>query len=128
MKNIILVFGIVFILIALPSVSFGLTWHTDQLINSAGHYGVYPQVAVSGLNAVAVWYEYDGSNYRIYSNYSTDGGATWHTAQLIENNAGYDGVYPQVAMSGLNAVAVWFQWDGSALRIYSNYSTDGGAT
>ena len=78
-----------------------------QLIeNNAGQDGYEPQVAMSGQNAVAVWYQYDGSNYRIYSNYSTDGGATWLTAQLIENNAGQDGYEPQVAMSGQNVVGL----------------------
>ena len=78
---------------------------------------------MSGLRAMAVWYQNDGSNDRIYSNYSTDGGATWHAAELIENNAGHSGGYPQVAMSGLNAVAVWMQPD-SNYRIYSNYSSE----
>jgi hypothetical protein len=103
----------------------GATWHTAQLIeNIAGYYGFEPQVAMSGLNAVAVWREALGSYNRIYFNYSTDGGATWHTAQLIENNAGYSGYEPQVAMSGLNAVAVWYQNDGSTDRIYSNYLSE----
>jgi hypothetical protein len=107
----------------------GATWHADQLIeDNAGHIGNDPQVGISGSNVVAVWYQWDGSNWRIYSNYSTDGGATWHADQLIEDNAGYDGSYPQVGMSGSNVVAVWHQDDGSNTRIYSNYSTDGGAT
>ena len=107
----------------------GATWHSDQLIeDNAGFTGYNQQVALSGNTAVAVWRQSDGSNDRIYSNYSTDGGATWHSDQLIEDNAGGGGVYPQVALSGSNAVAVWMQGDGSKWRIYSNYSTDGGAT
>jgi len=121
-----------FFLLAVMIISFPvalaaqtLSWQTAQLIeNNAGYSGFSPQVTISGLNVVAVWQQSDGSNFRIYSNYSTDGGATWQTtAQLIENNAGHEGDYPQVAMSGLNVVAVWQQNDGSNFRIYSNYGT-----
>jgi len=105
-----------------------LIWHDDQLINDSGKFAQYPDVALYETNAVAVWYQEYGANYRIFSNYSTDGGETWNTPQLIENNAGQDGYYPQVALSGSNAVVVWRQSDGSNFRIYSNYSTDGGAS
>ena len=120
------VLALVFSSIALAQVS----WGSDQLIeDNAGDEGNVPQVAISGSYAVAVWSQYDGGAYRIYSNYSTDGGATWDSDQLIEDNAGYDGYRPQVAISGSDAVAVWVQYDDSGYwRIYSNYSTDGGAT
>jgi hypothetical protein len=107
----------------------GATWGPDQLIeDNAGYNGLDPQVAISGSNVVAVWNQYDGSLYRIYSNHSTDGGATWGSDQLIEDNAGHYGASPQVAISGSNAVAVWYQDDGSHTRIYSNHSSDSGAT
>ena len=124
--------GICLFLLAFPAVMFAQTpnWHSDGLIeNNAGFNGFLPQVAISGNNVVAVWYQSDGSNTRIYSNYSTDGGATWGSDQLIENNAGFDGASPQVAISGNNVVAVWMQLDaGGNYRIYSNRSTNGGAT
>jgi Neuraminidase (sialidase) len=106
----------------------GATWHADQLIeNNAGFSGGSPQVAMSGLNVVVVWDQQDAtSRLRIYSNYSTDGGATWHADQLLEDNIGFDGWFPQVAVSGNNVVAVWYQPVATALRIYTNYSTDGG--
>jgi len=107
----------------------GATWHPDQLIeDNAGQGGSLPQVTISGSNVVAVWYQSDGTTQRVYSNYSTDGGATWHSDQIIEDNAGNSGGFPQVAMSGNYVVAVWRQSDGSSYRIYSNHSTDGGAT
>jgi hypothetical protein len=115
-----------------PSVALAqATWHSDQLIeDNAGYNGANAYVAMSGSNVVAVWWQQDSNNVsRIYSNYSTDGGATWHSDQLIENNAGYNAYGPSVAMSGSNVVAVWYQKDSSnKQRIYSNYSTDGGAT
>jgi hypothetical protein len=132
-KNFKVYLGICFFLLAFPSIMFAQipNWHSDVLIeNNAGFDGFYPQVAMSGNNVVAVWYQLGGSgNYRIYSNYSSDGGVTWGSAQLIENNAGFNAYSPQVAMSGNNVVAVWMQLDGSDnSRIYSNYSTNGGAT
>ena len=52
----------------------------------------------------------------------------WHSAGLIENNAGRPADSPQVAMSGLNVVAVWRQMDDAEnLRIYSNYGIFGQA-
>ncbi len=125
--------GVCLFMLAFPSIMFAQTpsWHSDVLIeNNAGFHGFYPQVAMSGNNVVAVWYQLDGSgNYRIYSNYSTDGGATWGSAQLIENNAGFNASSPQVVISGNNVVAVWMQLDGSDnYRIYSNRSNDGGVT
>lgn len=49
---------------------------------------------------------------------------TWTPAntQLIEDNAGYYGYNPQVAISGSNVVAIWYQSNGGAYRIYSNYA------
>jgi hypothetical protein len=74
-------------------------------------------------NVVAVWHQDDGINDRIYSNYSTDSGVTWHGAQLIENNAVYWGAVPNLAISGSSAVAVWCQDNSFNQSIYSNYAT-----
>ena len=106
----------------------GASWGSARLIDDNADGGYDPQIAMSGRNVIAVWRQSDGSAHRVYSNYSTDGGATWSSDQLIEDSVGYDGYHPQIAMSGRNAVAVWSQSDGSAQGIYSNYSTDGGNT
>ncbi len=58
-----------------------------------------------------------------HANLPNDGGATWHTDQLIEDNAGHGADSPQVAVSGNNVVAVWRQADGNNLRIYSNFAS-----
>jgi len=100
-------------------------WKTAQLIetDNAGD-ASYPQVAVdSSGNAVAVWYQSDGTRTNIWSNRYTALTGTWGTAELIETDAGaaYD---PQVTVdSSGNAVAVWYQHDGSRYSIYSNRYT-----
>ena len=104
-------------------------WKCDRLIETnAGHQASGPSVAVSGSKAVAAWVqELDGCP-RVYANYSTNGGAAWHTAKLIEDNAGCMAGEVKVALSGSSAVAVWTQAVGSYMQVHANYSTDGGAT
>jgi hypothetical protein len=96
-------------------------WGTAEIIDEDTGEASSPQVAVDPEgNAVAVWYQSDGSYDSIYSNrYDALSGA-WGTAQAIESNTG-DAYGPQVAVdpSG-NAVAVWYQNDGSYNSIYSN--------
>jgi hypothetical protein len=105
----------------------GETWHSARLISSDSLDAIHPQVAISGLDAVVVFQQSDGIDYRIYRNYSPDGGATWSGPRLIEN-VGMNGSRPQVAMSGLKVAAVWSQSDNfSEERVYSNFSTNGGA-
>jgi len=106
----------------------GATWHADQLIeNNIGAHADAPMVAISGSRVVAVWFQVESGHFRIFSNFSTNGGATWRTDQPIDSPTIYDSEYPRVALSGANAVAVWFRSDGSKQRIYSNWSADGGA-
>lgn len=106
----------------------GQNWSTPVLVDFSTLQAAEPQVAVSGSNVVVVFRQFDGVRHRIYANYSTNAGASWGGAQLIENNAGYNGYEPQAAISGSNVVAIWKQSDGSNDRIYANYSTNGGAT
>jgi len=109
------------------STNGGQTWGSDQRIEDNLIYQAeYQKVAMNGLNVIAVWRQEDGVQYGIYSNYSTDGGQTWASDQLIENNSG-QASDPDVAMSATTAVAVWYQNDGTTYRVYSSYSTDGGA-
>jgi len=125
----------------------GATWEGALIIeDNSESYGHYPHVAISGLNVVAVWSEqYYNVNHKsfhsLYSNYSTDGGASWEGAQLIEDNDGADSCYPRVVMDDSQVVAIWNQSDFipqglvtypdeidySKSKIYSNFSSDGGA-
>lgn len=101
----------------------GATWVGAQLLETGSGNSVYPCLAMSGDNAVVVWFQNDGTSFSIYSNYSTDGGASWVGPQLLEP---WDrrAWFPSVAVDGINAVAVWQQYDeGSTIgSIYSNHS------
>ena len=105
-----------------------LTWDETNAdsIEYNNYNAGYPQIAISGDRAVAVWMQNDGSYNRIYSNYSTidDTGvvALWETTNVdtVSNSAG-NARTPQIAISGDNVVAVWSQ-SGLPSSIYSNYA------
>ena len=82
------------------------------------------QVAVdpSG-NAVAVWYQDDGTRDNIWANRFTPT-AGWGAAEPIETDNAGRASSPQVALdSNGNAVAVWQQWDGTRFNIWANRFT-----
>lgn len=108
-------------------------------ISGTGTDGKAPSIAVSGLNAVAVWRTEAGApHYSVRVAYSTDGGATWSdptgvpTGETVPELAA--GTYmgdPQVAISGSNAVAVWTKRTtglGAVDLVQTAFSTDGGVT
>jgi hypothetical protein len=108
----------------------GLTWNGAQEVAYDGTNDyVTPQAAVSGSNAVLVWYLEGWFGGRIHATNSTDGGVTWLGDRLIEDNVDCDGFDPQVAISRNHAVFVWWQGDSSDyfgdFSIYSNYITLG---
>ncbi len=99
-------------------------WGTPTLIETddAGN-AAAPRVATDGAgNAIAVWYQSNGSQTNIRANrYAPDTG--WSTATPIETNATADPTYPdpQVAVSpDGNAIAVWFESDGTRTNIWAN--------
>lgn len=101
-------------------------WGTAQLIEANTGNANYPQIALdTNGNAIAVWYQSDGTRSNIWANRYT-AGSGWGTAQLIEtDNAGY-AIYPQIAIDGGgNAIAVWNQHDGTRSNIWANRYTAG---
>lgn len=85
------------------------SWGIAQPIVAASLLMSRPQVAINGDgNAIAVWEQYDGGDYNLYSNTYT-AGSGWGTAEIIESSAG-NAVQGQVALdeSG-KAVIVWIQ-------------------
>jgi hypothetical protein len=104
------------------STDAGASWEADSLLQTADVDAGSPQVVVSGSNVVALWSQEDADNH-IYARYSANGGSSWNTPQLIEDNTGLGANSPQIAVSGDNVVAVWIQ-DGD---LYSNYGGIGNA-
>ena len=110
------------------SANSGATWSVPVQINFSARNAANPQVAISGSNVVAVWEEDDGSRNRIYANHSSDGGATWQGAQVIEPVSLSNGREPQVAVSGNYVVVVWTLDSGLSADIYTNHATFSGST
>ena len=104
------------------SYELGTGWGTAQLIetDNTGS-ALYPQVAIdSGGNAIAVWYQYDGTRFNIWSNRYV-AGTGWGIAQLIESDNTGNAHTPQVAIdSSGNAIAVWLHYDGLRYNVCSN--------
>jgi hypothetical protein len=98
----------------------GAGWDDAQLIETNDGWADSPQVAVDeDGNAVAVWFQSDGTEFSIWSNRYVVG-VGWDDAQLIETEDG-EAHSPQVVMDGDgNAVAVWCQYDGIQHNIWSN--------
>jgi hypothetical protein len=100
----------------------GTGWGTAALIetDNAGDAGS-PQIAFdAGGNALAVWGQSDGTRINIWTNRYT-AGSGWGTAALIETGNAGDANEPQIAL-GANgqALAVWYQSDGTRTNIWSN--------
>jgi len=101
----------------------GTGWGEAQLIeaNEVG-FAMLPQVSADGSgNAVAVWYRNsEVSRLDIWAN-RYEVGIGWGEAQLIETDDVGNAEKPQVAVDASgNAIAVWYQFDGTRLNIWSN--------
>jgi hypothetical protein len=105
----------------------GTTWSTPVTLSDAGQNAFGPQVVTDGTTITAAWYRYDGSNHRIQTASSTDGGTTWSTPVTL-SDAGGTALAPQLVTDGTTITAVWYRGDGSNRRIQSASSTDGGTT
>ena len=71
-------------------------------------------------NALAVWYQSDGTHDSIWANRYVVG-TGWGNATLIETDNAGDGAPPQIAMDGDgNALAVWLQSDGTRYNVWAN--------
>ncbi len=101
-------------------------WGTAALIETDNTgFASFPQIALDDSgNALAVWQQYDGTNYSIWANrYSAATGA-WGTAALIESDDVGAARDPQIAIDGSgNAIAVWQQFDGTNYSIWANRYT-----
>jgi hypothetical protein len=100
----------------------GTNWGTAELIETddAGN-ADRPQIAFdSSGNAIAVWYQNDGTRNNIWANRFN--GTNWGTAELIETDDAGNADQPQIAFdSSGNAIAVWYQNDGTRNNIWANH-------
>ena len=77
-------------------------------------------------DAVAVWTRSDGASNRAEAAFRPAGGAFGAPATL--SAAGQDAFEPQVAVgAGGDAVAVWYRFDGTILRIQAAHRPAGGS-
>ena len=99
----------------------GTSWGTAELLETDNAGDAYtPQIAFdSSGNAIAVWHQYDGTRDNIWTNRFN--GTSWGTAELIETDNLGLALEPQIAFDSCgNAIAVWYQNDGTRYNIYAN--------
>lgn len=96
-------------------------WGVAALLESDNNDAVYPHVAMTaGGDAIAVWVQSDGARSNAAGRYYDAGTDTWQAAASLENGSG-DVQSPRVAIdTDGNAIAVWYQSDGSVLDVMSN--------
>ena len=98
------------------------TWGSAELIeNDNAGAANDPRVSVdSEGNAITVWYQNDGTRTNIYANRFDVSTATWGGAQLIESGDAGNAARPQISTdSSGNAIAVWYQGDGTRSNIHA---------
>ncbi len=98
----------------------GSGWGTAELIETGAGSAELPQIAVDSTgNAIAVWHQDDGTVLSIWANrYKI--GSGWGTAKLIETGTGSVRDSQVAVDSTGNAIAVWRQYDGTVLSIWTN--------
>lgn len=102
----------------------GTGWGVPQIIETNTGDAFEPQIAIDADgNAIAVWYQFDGALFNVWSNrFTPDSG--WGTPELIETSNDSPAIDPQIAMdAGGNAVAVWMQFDGTRYNLQANRFT-----
>jgi YD repeat-containing protein len=91
-----------------------------RIESGSGSAGMAKVALDASGNAMAVWYQYDGTTYNIYASDYNISTQTWGAEQLIETLGGNVGA-PQIIVDALgNAMAVWQQYDGNSYSIYAN--------
>jgi hypothetical protein len=123
----------------------GVTWSAPALLNSTapddgGIKDDHPQVTTDTLgNWIAVWNSYYGTaDYEVFYSRSSDNGATWSTAEILNSTAAADVSQddrPQIATDRRgNWIAVWasnFNLDAQAggdFDIFYSRSIDNGVS
>jgi hypothetical protein len=97
-------------------------------ISPEGGNAYFPRVAINDNgDAVIVWVQYDGANYRIYM--SERKNWIWTNPLYLSDSIsppGTDANYPRVVMNNSgDAVIVWQQSDGSAYQVFKSERVNG---
>ena len=97
-------------------------WDNAKLIeiNNVGG-AVQPQIAVDANGTgLAVWIQNDGTRNNVWANRYV-AGSGWGKAELIETDNMGNAFRPQIAMDDKgNALAVWYQGDGTRNNVWAN--------
>jgi hypothetical protein len=88
-------------------------------LSDPGQNGQNPQVVTAGSTITAVWSRYDGSNKRVQSASSSEGGASWG-APVTLSDPGQGAYDAQVVTDGITITAVWSRYDGSNDRVQAS--------
>ncbi len=98
----------------------GNGWTLPVRIDGGSGLVSYPDVAIDSTgNAVAVWREWDGTQYSLAASSALAAGS-WQPARFIEGSTG-DVTDPRVAISDAGrATALWRQWNGSVWTVVAN--------
>ncbi len=100
----------------------GRGWQRAVLIETDDTGNAFdPQIAVDeNGNALAVWTQSDGMRANVWSNRYV-AGIGWGSAELIETDDTGNAFGPQIGVDeNGNALAVWRQFDGARLNVWSN--------
>ena len=96
------------------SADSGATWSTPVDVSTTGGDAAFPQIVVTGTNALsAIWYRNNGTNNIVQSSLSADNGANWSTPVNVSTTGG-NAIAPQLVVTGTNALsAIWYRSNGT---------------
>lgn len=94
----------------------------EQIETNDLDYSRDPRIAMdTNGNAIAVWYESDGTRENVWANRYERDRDGWGSPKLLESRNAGSANFPQVAMDPEgNAVAVWRQSDGTRFSVWAN--------
>lgn len=108
----------------------GETWQAKKRLTHISGISNSPVIVVdSSDNIFIIWYDNTLGLYELFFKKSTDGGATWQSAQRLTYYDPKNNVEPAIAVNGANIYVTWSRenWEGNK-EIYFIGSFDGGAT
>ena len=109
------------------SLNGGVTWSSPVDIAGGAQSGGDLNLVRDGSVVTAMWSYFDGSDTRIVTKTSTDGGALWGSGTAL-SPAGVPADDPQLVTDGDTLTAVWEQLDAATVRVFSSSSTNDGST